>query len=76
MAFSVTDFKSKGLKRGGARSALFSVSLLFPHTSANLNTESGRNLIAEKLLEMFVDKHIIFYTDLEKHNEETIERGL
>ena len=30
MAFSVTDFKSKGIKRGGARSALFAVELHYP----------------------------------------------
>ena len=30
MAFSVTDFKSKGIKRGGARAALFAVELHYP----------------------------------------------
>ena len=41
MAFSVTDFKQKGISKGGARSALFSVSLRFPSkvSAANLNTE-------------------------------------
>ena len=44
----------------------------------NINTESARDLIADKLLETFQKKHIVFYTNLEKHNEEksSIERGL
>ena len=42
----------------------------------NINTESARDLIADKLLETFQKKHIVFYTNLEKHNKEKIERGL
>ena len=45
----------------------------------NINTESARDLIADKLLETFQKKHIVFYTNLEKHNKEknsTVGRGL
>ena len=46
--------------------------------SANLTTENGRKFIANELIKTFTDKHIVFYTNLEKHREETtpIERGL
>ena len=43
---------------------------------AEINTKSGRDFIADKLLETFKKKHIVFYTNLEKHNEEKLERGL
>ena len=41
MAFSVTDFKSKGIKRGGARSALFAVELHYPTTISNSSLQSN-----------------------------------
>ena len=46
--------------------------------NANLSTENGRKFIANEILKTFKDNHIVFYTDLEKHREETtpIERGL
>ena len=48
------------------------------NNNINIDTESARDLIADKLLETFQKKHIVFYTNLEKHNEEknSIERGL
>ena len=46
------------------------------NNNININTESARDLIADKLLETFQKKHIVFYTNLEKHNKEKIERGL
>ena len=49
------------------------------NNNININTESARDLIADKLLETFEKKHIVFYTNLEKHNAEknpTVERGL
>ena len=58
-------------------SHLSSIVFYFPN-NINIDTESARDLIADKLLETFQKKHIVFYTNLEKHNEEknSIERGL
>ena len=46
------------------------------NSQTKMDTESGRNNIADKLLEVFESKHIVFYTNLEKHNEEKVVRGL
>ena len=48
------------------------------NSNAKMDTENGRKFIANELLKTFTDKHIIFYTDLEKHREDTmpVERGL
>jgi|10_taG_2_1085330.scaffolds.fasta_scaffold41140_6 hypothetical protein len=47
---------------------------------AKINTDTGRDFIADKLLEVFKDNHIVFYTNLEAHRRENpideVERGL
>tara|TARA_B100000131_G_scaffold142396_1_gene138547 strand:+ start:345 stop:554 length:210 start_codon:yes stop_codon:yes gene_type:complete len=39
-------------------------------SQTKMDTESGRDNIADKLLEVFESKHIVFYTNLEKHRED------
>tara|TARA_B100000287_G_scaffold212611_1_gene200709 strand:+ start:308 stop:496 length:189 start_codon:yes stop_codon:yes gene_type:complete len=48
------------------------------NSNAKLNSENGRKFITNEIIKAFTNKHIVFYTDLDKHNEEnkTIERGL
>ena len=41
MAFSVSDFKTKGIRKGGARSALFAVELHYPTTISNSSLKSN-----------------------------------
>ena len=41
MAFSVSDFKTKGIRKGGARSALFAVELHYPTTISNSSLQSN-----------------------------------
>jgi len=42
----------------------------------SLDTETGRDYISKQILKSFQNKHIVFYTNLEKHNEEKMKRGL
>ena len=42
----------------------------------SIKDDSGRSIIAEKILESFQNKHIVFYTNLEEHNKQKIMRGL
>ena len=41
MAFSVSDFKTKGIRKGGARSAHFAVELHYPTTISNSSLQSN-----------------------------------
>ena len=41
MAFSVSDFKTKGIRKGGARSALFAVELHYTTTISNSSLQSN-----------------------------------
>ncbi len=52
------------------------VLLELSHKNISLDTNSGRDYIAEQILQSFRNKHIVFYTNLEEHNKEKIERGL
>ena len=46
------------------------VLLELSHENISLDTETGRDYIASKLLMKFEKKHIVFYTNLEKYNAE------
>jgi len=48
------------------------------NSNAKMDTENGRKIITNEIVKTFTDNHIVFYTDLEKHREETtpVERGL
>ena len=52
------------------------VLLELSHKNISMDTNFNRDMIAEKILQSFQDKNIVFYTNLEKHNKEKIERGL
>ena len=52
------------------------VLLELSHKNLSLDTDSDRDIISEKILKTFKDKHIVFYTNLEEHNKEKIQRGL
>ena len=38
--------------------------------NAKIDTESGRDIMAKKILEYFERNNIIFYSNLERHNEQ------
>ena len=52
------------------------VLLELSHKNLSLDTDSDRDIISEKILKTFKDKHIVFYTNLEEHNKQKIIRGL
>ena len=52
------------------------VLLELSNKNISIDTNFNRDMIAEKILQSFQDKNIVFYTNLEKHNKEKIERGL
>ena len=52
------------------------VLLELSHRNVSIDTNSSRDMISEKILQAFQDKNIVFYTNLEKHNKEKVERGL
>ena len=52
------------------------VLLELSNKNISIDTNFNRDVIAEKILQSFQDKNIVFYTNLEKHNKEKTERGL
>ena len=61
MAFSVSDFKTKGIRKGGARSALFAVELHYPTTISNSSLQSNFLINGASIPASTVGSYDVYY---------------
>lgn len=61
MAFSVSDFKTKGIRRGGARTALFAVELHFPAQISSSTNQSNFYIKGASIPASTIGSYGVFY---------------